>query len=180
MSWKILSRQCPSCLDRSQFTQTPSLALPSSDWDHTQFGALVPGFGIGRIILGLQSLRYVAVFRVEVRVWKQIMHMHKMLIRFVFIAWNLWREENMVQIKENIRRCMAGMFLVWDGHAVAMMCPGWLGRSVTQQEEKGGFQTPGLASISKSRLKITAANVWVNLFSFKQGFMFFLFFLASF
>lgn len=51
----------------------------------------------------------------------------------------------MLKIKENIRQYVAGLFLVCGYQAVVMMCLGSLGRSVTQQEENGHFQTSGLS-----------------------------------
>lgn len=67
---------------------------------------------------------------------KQTMHRYKMLATLVFIAWNLWREENMVRTKEK-RETMYG----WDvfGHMRWTCCCGdvsWVVRKVSYMERR--------------------------------------------
>lgn len=63
------------------------------------------------------------------------MHRYKMFTTFVLIAWNLWREENMVQTKEKYETTYG-----WDVLGMRWTCccgdVSWVVRKVSYMERR--------------------------------------------
>ena len=66
---------------------------------------------------------------------KQTMHRYKTFATFVFIAWNLWREATVAQIKEKRERTY-----VWDVFGMRWTCccgdVSWVARKVSYTERR--------------------------------------------